>query len=198
MILLSHEGLSNAAIAETLGVTKATVVKWRQLFLAARLTGLRDELRPGRPRYHVHYTSTFASRLNQVERWFRRISQQAIRRGSFRSVKELVAKIDHVVHTYTPRHGLLHGLRRRIESGSIVVKRSLCSASILTGLLLMLLVGGAEALAQESETDLAKTPPQSRRRPDQHPVPEQHQFRDWSESPHAECVERAAGNSCQP
>ncbi len=29
MILLSHEGLSNAAIAEKLGVTQATVGKWR-------------------------------------------------------------------------------------------------------------------------------------------------------------------------
>ena len=53
-----------------------------------------------RPRYHVHYTPTYASWLNQVELWFRPISQQAIRRGSFRSVKELVAKIDHFVHTY--------------------------------------------------------------------------------------------------
>jgi putative transposase len=53
-----------------------------------------------RPRYHVHYTPTYASWLNQVELWFRRISQQAIRRGSFRSVKDLVAKIDHFVHTY--------------------------------------------------------------------------------------------------
>jgi hypothetical protein len=33
----------------------------------------------------------------QVERWFRVITQQAIRRGSFSSVKELVTKIDHFV-----------------------------------------------------------------------------------------------------
>lgn len=53
-----------------------------------------------RARYHVHYTPTYASWLNQVELWFRRISQQAIPRGSFQSVKELVAKIDHFVQTY--------------------------------------------------------------------------------------------------
>jgi putative transposase len=47
----------------------------------------------------VHYTPTDASWLNQVELWFRRISQQAIRRGSFRSVQKLVAKIDHFVQT---------------------------------------------------------------------------------------------------
>jgi len=47
-----------------------------------------------RPRFHVHFTPTYASWLNQVEIWFNRITQRAIRRGTFRSVKELVAKID--------------------------------------------------------------------------------------------------------
>jgi transposase len=47
-----------------------------------------------RPRYHLHYTPTYSSWLNQVERWFGLITQQAIRRGSFRSVGELVQKID--------------------------------------------------------------------------------------------------------
>src|SRR6202035_5277157 len=41
-----------------------------------------------RPRYHIHDTPTYASWLNQVERWFGLITQQAIRRGSFRSVSE--------------------------------------------------------------------------------------------------------------
>ena len=56
-----------------------------------------------RPRYHVHYTPTYASWLNQVELWFRRISQQAIRRGSFRSVQELVATIEHFVQSYNKK-----------------------------------------------------------------------------------------------
>jgi putative transposase len=50
-----------------------------------------------RPRFHVHFTPTYASWINQVEIWFNRITQQAIRRGTFSSVKELVAKIDHYV-----------------------------------------------------------------------------------------------------
>lgn len=50
MIVLSHEGLSNGAIAEKLGVTEATVGKWRHRFIHDRLAGLHDELRPGRPR----------------------------------------------------------------------------------------------------------------------------------------------------
>jgi putative transposase len=49
------------------------------------------------PRYHIHYTPTYASWLNQVERWFGLITQRAIRRGSFRSVRELVHKIDQYV-----------------------------------------------------------------------------------------------------
>lgn len=50
-----------------------------------------------RPRFHLHFTPTYASWLNQVEIWFNRITQQAIRRGTFRSVKELIEKIDHYV-----------------------------------------------------------------------------------------------------
>jgi len=53
-----------------------------------------------RPRFHIHYTPTYASWLNQVERWFGLITQRAIRRGSFSSVKELVAKIDAFVQHY--------------------------------------------------------------------------------------------------
>jgi transposase len=53
-----------------------------------------------RPRYHVHYTPTYASWLNQVERWFGHVTQQAIRRGSFRTVRELVRRIDAFVRHY--------------------------------------------------------------------------------------------------
>jgi len=52
-----------------------------------------------RPRFHVHFTPTYASWLNQVEIWFHRITQKAIRRGTFQSVKELVAKIDQFVRS---------------------------------------------------------------------------------------------------
>lgn len=52
------------------------------------------------PRYQVHYTPTYASWLNQVEIWFNLITQRAIRRGTFRSVKELVSKIEQFVQQY--------------------------------------------------------------------------------------------------
>ena len=47
-----------------------------------------------RPRFHVHFTPTYASWLNQVEIWFNIITRQAIRRDSFRKVKELIERID--------------------------------------------------------------------------------------------------------
>ncbi len=53
-----------------------------------------------RPRFHVHFTPTYASWLNQVERWFGLITQRAIRRGSFKSVRELVSRIEHFVKHY--------------------------------------------------------------------------------------------------
>ena len=57
-----------------------------------------------RPRYHVHYTPTYSSWLNQVERWFALITQRPIRRGSFRSVKNLIDTIDAFVRNYNRSH----------------------------------------------------------------------------------------------
>jgi putative transposase len=52
------------------------------------------------PRFHLHFTPTYSSWLNQVERWFGLITQQAIRRGSFRNVRQLVEKIEQYVAHY--------------------------------------------------------------------------------------------------
>ena len=46
------------------------------------------------PRFHFHFTPTSSSWLNLVERWFRELTEKAIRRGVFRSVPELVAAIE--------------------------------------------------------------------------------------------------------
>ena len=56
-----------------------------------------------RPHWHVHYTPTYSSWLNQVEIWFNTITQRAIRRGSFRSVKQLVEKIETFVQNHNRR-----------------------------------------------------------------------------------------------
>jgi putative transposase len=53
-----------------------------------------------RPRWHMHFIPTYSSWLNQVERFFSLITDKAIRRGSFTSVRQLVQRIDHFVSAY--------------------------------------------------------------------------------------------------
>ena len=53
-----------------------------------------------RPRYHIHYTPTYSSWMNQVEIWFNIITQKAIRRGSFTSVKNLIDRINVFTDNY--------------------------------------------------------------------------------------------------
>jgi len=50
IILLSASGKTNLQIARQMGLTNATVGKWRRRFLQQDVSGLHDELRPGRPR----------------------------------------------------------------------------------------------------------------------------------------------------
>jgi len=52
-----------------------------------------------RPRYHLHFTPTSASWLNQVERFFGLLTERRIRRGTFSSVRELESAIrDYLAH----------------------------------------------------------------------------------------------------
>lgn len=53
-----------------------------------------------RPRWHFHFVPTYSSWLNLVERFFAHITDKAIRRGSFHSVRDLVTKIDRFVTHY--------------------------------------------------------------------------------------------------
>src|SRR5438445_13245423 len=50
IVLLSAAGKMNQQIARQLGLTNATVGKWRRRFVEQGVAGLHDELRPGRPR----------------------------------------------------------------------------------------------------------------------------------------------------
>ena len=52
-----------------------------------------------RPRYHLHFTPTSASWINQVERSFCKVAQQRIRRGTFTAVKHLEAAILDYIQT---------------------------------------------------------------------------------------------------
>lgn len=53
-----------------------------------------------RPRFHIHFTPTSSSWLNLVERWFRELTDKRIRRGVFKSVKELTQ----IIMDYIQRH----------------------------------------------------------------------------------------------
>jgi transposase len=44
-------------------------------------------------RFHIHFTPTSSSWLNLVERWFREITDNRIRRGTFHSVEQLIQAI---------------------------------------------------------------------------------------------------------
>ncbi len=57
------------------------------------------------PRFHLHFIPTSSSWLNMVERWFREITDKRIRRGTFRSVQELIAAITEYLehHNQNPK-----------------------------------------------------------------------------------------------
>jgi len=46
------------------------------------------------PRFHLHFTPTSSSWLNLVERWFRDLTDKALRRGVFHSVPDLITAIE--------------------------------------------------------------------------------------------------------
>jgi transposase len=48
-------------------------------------------------RFHVHFIPTSSSWLNLIERWFRRITDDRIRRGAFRSVPQLIEAIENYI-----------------------------------------------------------------------------------------------------
>ena len=45
------------------------------------------------PRFHLHFTPTYASWLNIVERWFAELTTRKLRRSTHRSVTELEADV---------------------------------------------------------------------------------------------------------
>lgn len=52
------------------------------------------------PRFHVHFTPTSASWLNQVERWFATLTEKCLRRGTHRSTRQLEDAIRYYLDVY--------------------------------------------------------------------------------------------------
>jgi transposase len=54
IVLLASQGMSNTAIAAAVGVSRPTVIGWRERYAAAGVDGLLDRARSGRPRVVDH------------------------------------------------------------------------------------------------------------------------------------------------
>jgi transposase len=93
------------------------------------------------PRVHMHFTPTSASWLNMVERFFRDLTQNRLRRGVFRDLEELIMAIG----TYIDRHNespkpfiwtarasdILEKVKRARRT--LNTRRSVCRTTVATG-----------------------------------------------------------------
>jgi transposase len=67
IVLLAAEGISNTRIAELVGVSRPTVIGWRDRYAARGVPGLADDPRSGRPR-HVDHRQIVAATLRPPPR----------------------------------------------------------------------------------------------------------------------------------
>ena len=68
---------------------------------------VRARLAETRAIFRLHYTPTYVSRLNQVGHWFALVTREAIRRGSFTSVPDLIAHTERCVARHNQHPVLL-------------------------------------------------------------------------------------------
>ncbi|EPH03497.1 hypothetical protein HMPREF1531_01560 [Propionibacterium sp. oral taxon 192 str. F0372] len=71
-------------------------------YTAHKRIEVRDWL-TANPRIKLHFTATLGLWLNLVEVWFGIIERQAIRRGPFVSVRELIDKIREFINSWNNR-----------------------------------------------------------------------------------------------
>jgi transposase len=69
-----------------------------------------------RPRFHVHFTPTYGSWLNLVERWFAELTNKQLRRGVHRSVAQLKASIREFIAAHHAKATPLSGPRAPTRS----------------------------------------------------------------------------------
>jgi transposase len=72
-----------------------------------------------RPRYHVHFTPTSSSWLNQIERWFAEITRKRIRRGTFHIVRDLTKAIQDYIRLYNKNPKPFHW----VASASRIIRK---------------------------------------------------------------------------
>jgi DDE superfamily endonuclease len=52
------------------------------------------------PRFHLHFTPTYSSWINQVERWFAELERRCLERGVFCSLDELKTALEEWIKTW--------------------------------------------------------------------------------------------------
>ncbi len=82
------------------------------------------------PRFHLHFIPTSSSWLNLVERWFRELTEKAIRRGVFHSVPDLIEAIEAFLaaHNEDPKPFVWTA-----SADAILAKVGRCKAVLETG-----------------------------------------------------------------
>jgi len=80
-------------------------------------------------RFHLHFIPTSSSWLNLVERWFGEITRKRIRRGAFKSVKDLIEAIENYIRTNN-RNPRPFVWTKRVDQ--ILEKVAHCKASTVT------------------------------------------------------------------
>ena len=87
------------------------------------------------PRFHLHFTPTSSSWLNLVERWFRELTDKALRRGVFRSVPELIEAIEDYMsaHNDEPRPlvwtASAESILEKVARGRVALNRAINSGT---------------------------------------------------------------------
>jgi len=81
------------------------------------------------PRFHLHFTPTSSSWLNMVERWFGEITQKRIRRGTFKSVNDLLAAISEYLDEYNRAPKRFEWTK---NADMILAKIERCKAALVT------------------------------------------------------------------
>jgi hypothetical protein len=100
----AHEPLTPSCIR----AASSAPLRWRRAFGSTGGTHKTPAIKAWfarNPRFHVHFTPTSASWLNQVERWFATLTQNYIRRGTHRSTRQLEQAIRQYldVHNSDPK-----------------------------------------------------------------------------------------------
>jgi transposase len=127
ILLVAADGAANTEIAQRVGVSRPTVIARayprRQLHLVCDnyATHKHPTVRgwlASHPRIHLHFTPTSASWLNLVEVFFSIVERQALRRGDFTSVTDLITAISRFCAAWNQRCQPFSWTNPADESGS--------------------------------------------------------------------------------